>query len=404
MGWRSFLPVVLLTAAAARAEAVLVLPFFNLSQTSRLDWIGESIAEALRESLSASGILTLSRDDRQEALRRLAIRPYARLTRASVVKAAETLDASQVVYGQFELRGGEPDQDPAKDPAKATLHVTARVIDLRRIQQSAELSDLGALEDLAPIETHLSWQVLKTLSPETFPTEEEFRKSRPAIRLDAVENYVRGLLAAAPEQKLRHFAQAARLDARFSPPCFELGRLYSERKEHRFAIEWLERVARGDSRYFEAQFLLGLARYQTSDFARAEAAFHVVAGSVPLNEVLNNLAAAQSRRNAPEAVENFSKALDGDSADPDYHFNLAYALWKRGSFEKAADSFRAALDRKPDDSEATLFLGRCLKKTGPRPGDPRSEGLERVKHTYEESAYRQLKAAVETKPAVETKR
>ena len=37
----------------ARADTVLVLPFFNLSNSPNLDWIGESFAETIRESLSA---------------------------------------------------------------------------------------------------------------------------------------------------------------------------------------------------------------------------------------------------------------------------------------------------------------------------------------------------------------
>ena len=40
-------------------------------------------------------------------------------------------------------------------------------------------------------------------------------------------------------------------------------------------------------------------------------------------------------------------------------------------------------------------LGRCLQKTGPRAGDARTDGLERLKHEFEESAYRQLKAVLE---------
>ena len=59
----------------ARADTVLVLPFFNLSNSANLDWIGESFAETIRESLSAQGVLALSREDRQEAFRRLSIRP-----------------------------------------------------------------------------------------------------------------------------------------------------------------------------------------------------------------------------------------------------------------------------------------------------------------------------------------
>ena len=115
---------------------------------------------------------------------------------------------------------------------------------------------------------------------------------------------------------------------------------------------------------------------------------------MPLNEVLNNLGAAQSRRNLPEALDSFAKALEGDSSDPVYHFNAGYALWKQGKFEAAAERFRAALDREPSDGEATLMLGRCLKKTPFRPADSR-ENFERLKTNYEESAWWQLKAVLE---------
>ena len=37
-----------LALIAVRADTVLVLPFFNLSNSTNLDWIGESIAETVR--------------------------------------------------------------------------------------------------------------------------------------------------------------------------------------------------------------------------------------------------------------------------------------------------------------------------------------------------------------------
>src|SRR5437899_12767982 len=85
------------------ADTVLVLPFFNLSNSTNLDWIGESIAETIRESLVGQGVLALDREERQEVFRRLSIRPYALLTRASVIKLAESLDAGRVVFGQYTL-------------------------------------------------------------------------------------------------------------------------------------------------------------------------------------------------------------------------------------------------------------------------------------------------------------
>ena len=152
-------------------------------------------------------------------------------------------------------------------------------------------------------------------------------------------------------------------------------------------------MARTDPHYLEAQFFLGLSKYYNGDFAGAEQAFQLVAASVPLNEVLNNLGAAQARRNnSTGAIASFKKALEGDSADPDYHFNLGYTLWRAGQFAAAVDSFREVVARDQNDAEATTLLGRSLKQDGPRPGDPKTEARERVKTNYEEAAYRQLQA------------
>lgn len=375
---------------SAQAETVLVLPFRNASGAQQVEWVGESIADTIREALASGGVLVLDRVDREEGFRRLSMRPGAHLTTASILKLAQALDASRVVYGRFEVEEGPPDR-----VAKWPVRIRSHILNLATFERAPDLVETGALEDLASLEIHLSWQALRFFAPGTTPSEDDYRKQRPALRLDALESYTRGLLAATREQKQRLFAQAARLDERFSQPCYELGRMYVDNEEYRNALAWLQRVLPEDSHYHEAQFMLGLSRYFTTDFAGAEAAFRIVAESVPLNEVFNDLGAAQSRRNQPQALEQFRKALEGDASDPDYHFNLGYALWKQGRFQEAADSFRAVLERTPDDTEATKLLGRCLQKSGPKPGDPQSDGLERIKFEYEETAFRQLKAALE---------
>jgi tetratricopeptide (TPR) repeat protein len=406
------LSLFLLASSVVRGDTVLVLPFFNESGAPNLDWIGESIAETIRESLASKGVLALSRDDRLEAYRRLSLRPNAVLTRASIIKLGEALDASWVIYGRYEIAAagaGNAVASSAPAPAAATpgdstsvsprdsLHIAARILELKHTRQGPEFEEIGALEDLASLETHLVWRCVQSLIPAAAPSEQEFRRDRPALRLDAVENYIRGLLAASPEQKHRLFALAARLDSRFSEPCFQLGKMEWEKKDYTVAAGWLEKVSRADSHYFEAMFLLGLCRYYTGDFAAAQRSFEIVAGPLPLNEVLNDLGAAQSRLRSAVALDNFRRALEGDTTDPDYHFNVGYALWKRADFADAAESFRALLDRAPSDAEAVLFLGKCLKKEGPRPGDPKSQGRERIKTNFEETAYRQLKAELESK-------
>jgi tetratricopeptide (TPR) repeat protein len=381
--------LVLSLCGLVRADTTLVLPFFNHSNNANLDWIGESIAESVHDSLASEGVLVLDRTDRLEAYRRQSLRPGAELTHASILKIGESLDASNVIYGWYELFPA-PDGDTQ---SKGSLRISARILDLKHTRQGPVFSETRALEDVAVLEVRLGWQVLSVLMPKTAPSEQEFLKARPPVRIDAVENYIRGLISASPEQRHRLFTQAARLDEHYSPPLFQLGKAFWEKKDYKIAGGWLQRVTRTDPHYLEAQFFLGLCRYHDGDFAGAEQAFQLVASTMPLNEVFNNLGAAQDRRNnAGGAVASFQKALEGDSADPDYQFNAGYAQWRAGQYAAAAESFRAALARNPNDQEATALLGRALKQEAPRAGEPRSEGRERLKTNYDEAAYRQLQA------------
>jgi Flp pilus assembly protein TadD len=384
--------VCLSTCAPASAETFLIIPFFNISKTSNLDWIGESLSETIRETLAAQGLIALSREDREEAYKRLSIKPSAHLTKASVIRVGDFLDAGQVIYGSFELLPAD-----SASRSRGSLRIVAQIVSLRKAHRGPEYTEIGALEDLARLQTHLAWQTVQFVLPDSAPTEEEFHKRRPPVRVDAIESYTRGLLALPADQKLKMFAQAVKIEPKFSQANFQLGRLYWERKNYKSAAEHLQKVTKEDGRYREAFFLLGLCRFRLGDFIGAEQAFRVVAEAVPLNEVWNNLAAAQSRLQSIESLVNFQKALEGDPADPDYHFNVGYVLFKRGEYEQAAERFRAVLDRTPEDAEAVTLLGHALKRTPANTGDSRTGGMERLKEEYEESAYLQLKAVLERK-------
>lgn len=385
-----------LLAMPAMADTTAVLAFWNTSaKQPNLDWIGVSIAETIRESLGSRGLLTLDRSDMEDALKRLGLRAHTALSEASVMKVGDTVDAEQVVFGRFEFT---PDADASGAGAHGSLKISARILDRKKLRLSPEFTESGAIQDLATLQAHLAWRALAMLAPKLAPPESEFRSVRVPIRLDAEENYVRGLLVRDPAQKERFFLQAARLDSRFSRPCYQLGQIHYQRKEYREAADWLAKVSNEDAHYREARFLLGLALYQSGDFAGAQKEFQMIAAVVPLGEVWNNLGAAESRRNLPAAIDDFRKAADGDPADPVYQFNLGYALWKKGDFTAAADCMRKVLAHDSDDQSATLLLGRCLKKQGFQGAtDARLSSLERLKTNFEERAYWQLKAMLDQK-------
>ena len=379
-----------LLAPLAQADATGALPLFNLSKDRSVDWVGESAAENIIEALHGEGVVTLDRIDRAEAYQRLALRPAVSLSRASIVKIADELDASHAIFGSFEI---------VRDPAsKATVRLIVRVLDLRKLSQSPEFTEEGLLEDLASHQNKIAWKVLTAIVAKPATTETEFLARQPTVRVDAMENYIRGLLAKDEAARHRFFTQAARLDPKYSQPCFQLGLHYWEKADYQHAAQWFQRVARTDPHYMQALYYSGICRHYIAEYAAAESAFAIVAAAVPLNEVFSNLGASQLRQaKLAPAIENFERALEGDPADPDYHFNLAYALWHAKRFDEAADRFRAVLQRIPDDRDATTLLGFCLKRDPPRPGDPKQEGLERIKEEYEETVFRQLKSMLEKK-------
>jgi tetratricopeptide (TPR) repeat protein len=382
-------------SVASAADTVAVLPLFNIDEhaSPNLNWIGESVAETISEALGSSGLLVLQREDREEVYHRLSLRTGVVLTKASVLKIGETLDAGQIAFGEFRVDGA----DTAASTLKSNIRLTLHIIDLRKMQQKAEFVENGSLETLSQMETKLAWMLLRQLAPENTPSEDTFFHDRAPVRVDAMESYVRGLMAQTEDQKLKLFTQASRLDDHFSQPNFQLGKMMFKKKDYKGAGQWFARVSKGDSHFLEAAFLKGICKYYLSDFDGAIDQFRMVSAEIPLNEVYNNLGAALSRKNDLTSTDNFRKALDGDESDPDYWFNLGYALWKQGHFTEAAQKFRATLDRSPSDQEATIMLGRCLKSDGPRGGDPRSDGRERIKTAFEDSAWRQLQAELKNK-------
>lgn len=384
VGWAAPLPA---------QETLLILPFANVARVRNLDWIGESAAGSLLDSFAAEGVNVVPAEDCDQMLREMGVRRYAPLTQASAMEIAVNLNATQVLYGEFGFTAA-----PAGGPSKGTLRLDAQILDVKRVRRVGRISVSGPLEELSSLQIGMAWQALRKAAPGFSASEESFRQSRPAVRLDALESYVRGLLAQSTDQKYKLLTTAARLAPGFSHPCFQLGRLnLFTLKNYPAAADWLEKVSASDIHYRESLFYLGLARYQTGEFAASVGVLRKLSAIVPLPEVLNNLGAALIRLNDPSAAEAFVKAMETNPADPDFHFNLGYALWRRGDFSAAAEAFRETLKRRPDDETATRMLGRCLQQQPYRPGDLRTESLERLKTEYNESAWLALKAMLAPK-------
>lgn len=374
-----------LIGAANPPDNVLVLPFSNLSSNRSLDWVGESFSVAVFETLSGELPFVVQPEERDNTLRQMNVRKYAPLTRASVIEIAVNLDAVMVLTGKVEA-------SPGPNGANSELRVRAQLYNARKLRHVKDFDVSGKFDDLSLIQAHLVWQILSALRPESAPAEQVYLAAHPPVRLDAIERYVRGLMATSTDQKFKLFTAAARLQPDYSDACYELGSLYYSRREYRSAAEWLERVAPADAHFRRALFRLGLARYHTGDYRLSVTAFEKLSQAISLSEVLNNLGVAQLRAGDPQAAASLQKAIEGDSTDPDYCFNAGLALYRKGDFEAAIALFESTLARKPGDEVASRLRDKCKRKEAARPGEIKSEALERIKENYDETAWLQLKA------------
>ncbi|MGA8029010.1 MAG: tetratricopeptide repeat protein [Bryobacteraceae bacterium] len=377
-----FLGSALVCASPLRPVTVVVVQFHNTSAYSDLNWVGESIAETLMDEFQANNQIVLGRNSRAAAMHRLSLRPGSEFTKATLIRLGQALDADYLCYGDYDAKLSSGSAE-LKD---SSVQVSARFIDLRKMHEGPEISEAGKLADLSKLEEHLAWQSLKYLQPGATAQLDQFITPGKLIRVDAEESYIRGLLSSNREQQQKWFSQAAALDPQFSSPGFELAKLALERKDYRQAISWFQHIPSNDPRYPEARFRMGLSAYGSGDYRSAANYFREAATAFPLNEVYNNLGAAEDRLNLPVAIDDFRRALDGDQNDPTYLFNLGAALLKNNYFDEAAKRLQAVIDRNADDSEARALLDRAQRR------EPIEAPNERLKQNFDETAFRQLKA------------
>jgi tetratricopeptide (TPR) repeat protein len=365
-------------------RVVLVLPFDNRSGQTNLAWIGDSFPDTLNQRLTSAGFLTITRDDRQYALDHLGLPVDFRPSRATTIRIAQTLDADFVIVGSYAVNNG-------------LISVQAQVLEVNKLRLSQPLTSSSALPQLFDVENAIAWKVAKEIDPHFNVAEQTFLASSGGIQLSAFENYIRGTDATTPQERIKRLQMAVADAPNYPAALLALGKAQFAQREYDQAAATLTKISPTDRRALEANFFIGLARFNTAKYAEAESAFAFVASRLPLPEVVNNQAVASSRL-GHDAVPLFQRASNADPNDADYHYNLAVALMRRGDFAGAGREIDLSLKLRPKDDEAVelkarIAAGRSTStppKTGAAPaGSATFEPLERIRRTYSEASFRQ---------------
>src|SRR5687767_2111330 len=135
-------------------------------------WLGEAAAILLTDELDVRGIPALSRSDRVEAFARLQLPLVTTLTRATMLRVAEMVGATDLVVGEVRLG--------------TRMTVKARVIAVDTARQRQEVVEEGPGTDIYAIFERLTARLM----PGTARSDR-----RAHLPIGAFEQYVKGLVA-----------------------------------------------------------------------------------------------------------------------------------------------------------------------------------------------------------------
>jgi tetratricopeptide (TPR) repeat protein len=354
---------------APGARETLLIPFENTHADPGLFWLGEASALLLSDYFEAFGAATVPRDARAAAFDRLQLPPAAALSHATVIKVAQFVGASNIVVGTYELTGEQ-------------LTVRARTIELDPGRLVPEVVEAGPLHDLFAIYERLARRLLDTPTATPAAPEGTIMASPQAL-----EFYVKGLMAETPETQRTVLEQALKIAPKDDRVRLALWQVYTDLGEHLKALDSVADIAGRYSR--EAQYLAARSNIELKRYDQAFDLLSTMAGEQRTAEIVNALGVVQLLRGdtaqSGKPVYYFSQATQADESDPDYFFNLGYAYWIDRDLPAAVYWLREALRRDPTDGDAHYVLGAALQQNGASEEAAREKELaRRLSSTYAE--------------------
>ena len=368
---------------SGRGRILLVLPFDNRSGQPSLEWIREAAPEILSSRFLSAGFAPMSRADRLYALDHLGLPQGFHPSRATALKLAQTLDADSIVVGSFTTDA-------------SGIEAEAQVVDVPHLRMGQTVTARGDMRDLIAVFDSLAWQLTRQQDPGFSVAEETFVAAGRGMRVDAFEQYVRGISEPDHEERLRHLNKAVELSPDFAPAWMALGREDYNSQQYVQAAAAFAKVGQNDPDALEAGFYRGLSLLFSGDYSRAEQAFGGVARVLPLAEVVNNEGVAASRQ-GHNGTALFRQAVTADPNTADYHFNLAVSLKRRGDAAEALTELATCLRLKPNDTEAEALIAEWKSparkpEAGADSGseeDVKADPLERIARNFDAVAFRQ---------------
>ena len=315
-------------------------------------WIGAVVAETLPRALQRAGLPTVPGIDRRRAQEALGV-PGGSATRATAIRVAESLGASRLVVGSWDLQG-------------ADLTLSLRLLDVRRGTLSAPLVARGPLASLGRTVHALAWDVALAGPRPPAGTREALLGAGEDVAFEALRALGEGLAGRDAASRMAGAARALALQPAYDEAALALSRLLADAGSFDEAREAAARVPTSSPFARDAHFLDGVALLGLGRDREADALFAALVSQQASAAALGNRAVARLRQGptASGASALLRQAVEAEPASVDLPFNLGWALLVEGEADAAAFWLQGAVRRDPGDAQGRLLLSWALSASG----------------------------------------
>ena len=158
---------------------MLVNAFENQTGDRTLDWIGEGLASAIGDRLTARRELyVFGFDERVAEYERLGIPEGASVSRATAIRMAWDMGADVLVTGRI-------------SGTHEAFQINARILNLADDTAGVDVTVAGKLDEVIPMAANLASNLANQLVPGSAMPESDYA-TRPPVPRSAFEAYIRG--------------------------------------------------------------------------------------------------------------------------------------------------------------------------------------------------------------------
>jgi tetratricopeptide (TPR) repeat protein/TolB-like protein len=313
--------------ASAPSISLAIMPFYNASGDTTLNWLGASLAEMLGSDIGASSQVRMVSPDRlQQVLGDLHVSANSQVDAATVKRAAEFTNAQTVIFGQFIRAGSE-------------IRISTTVMDLAHDTRTVVTTDVPDEKDLLTSVDKLAGELREKLTTDPKVVNDlKAHAERPSTTsVEALKSYEDGVALEKSGDNIKaleDFRAATTTDPDFALAYSRLAETYSNLGQDELAQSASRRAMElGESLPAQERYLI---------------------------EASN----AEITHNTQKAIDAYQQLAAANPSDTEVQFALAKLYEQNSDFSAAKQRLAAVLANDPKNVAALLASGRVDIKSG----------------------------------------